>query len=173
MSFRTTIEIMDALKERIAALTKPNSTEALFEKVDFYKSSDIGRAFSDLYFTENRVCLIVPVNFRHTNQRDRLLLMSERYLTVDLLLADRSFEKGAQPAVTGDSETIGVVRMAEIIIDDFFDNPLALDDVAVEPDEGAPLLLTKDEVPNDPGRASWIQTLNLRSGMRRANVSIT
>jgi len=145
--------------------------EKLFQLVEYYRASDIARAFQDLYITKQRVCLLVPVSFRHNSDRDRLRLVTVRHVTVDLLIGDRSFDKGATAALTGGANNVGVIEMAERIVDDFFDTPLALDDVAVEPDAGAPLLLTSEDKPNDPGRVCWVQTLHLRAGLRRAAVA--
>lgn len=171
MSFHSTSSIIVALKSRLEALPldpQAPSGEKLFQLVAYYKASDMARAFADLYIAKDRVCLIVPVGFRHSNDRDRLMLKSVRELTVDLLIGDRAFDKGAMGAFTG---TAGVLEMAERIIDDFFATPLALVDCQPEPEEGAPLLLSSDDKPNDPGRVCWIQTLRLRAGLSRAAVT--
>jgi hypothetical protein len=175
VSFISSGTIMDALKARLQALHLVGSSgDPLFQLVEFYRVSDITRAFQDLYFTKHRVCFIVPVNFSHANQRGRHMLTSNRELTVDLLIGDRSLETGkaATAALVGGANNVGVMEMAERIIDDFFTTPLALSDVAVEPDEGAPLAITSEEKPNDPGRVCWVQTLHLRAGMARCNVTV-
>lgn len=170
MSFHSTATVIDALKARLTALPIDSESPAakVFQQVEFYRASNIARAFQDLYVTKDRVCFIVPVNFRHTNDRDRNRIVSVRTLTVDLLIGDRSFDKGAMAALTGGMRNMGVIEMAERIVDDFFDTPLDLADVAIEPDEGAPLLLTSEEKPNDPGRVCWVQTMHMRVGLRRA-----
>jgi hypothetical protein len=174
MSFHTSSNIMDVLKARLETVPLQEEVpagEKLFQLVAYYRASDIGRAFQELYITKNRVCLIVPVNFRHSNDRTRNLLVSVRHLTVDLLIADRSFDKAATAALTGGANNVGVMEMAERVIDDFFTTPLAISDVAVEPDEGAPLLITSEERPNDPGRVCWVQTIHLRAGSARCGVT--
>ena len=171
MSFYPTATIIAALKARLEAMPLDAGQPAgpkLFELVAYYKASDIARAFADLYIAKDRVCLIVPVGFRHFNDRDRLMIKTSRELTVDLLIGDRAFDKGAMTAFTGPA---GVLEMAERIIDDFFATPLDLADCQPEPEEGAPLLLTSDERPNDPGRVCWIQTLRLRAGLSRGSVA--
>lgn len=174
MSFHASGTIMDALKVRLEAIPLVEGNvggEKLFQQVAFYRASDIARAFQDLYITKQRICLIVPVNFRHTNDRTRNLLLSVRHLTVDLLIGDRSFDKGATAALTGGANNTGVMEMVERVIDDFFDTPPDISDVAVEPDEGAPLILTSEDHPNDPGRVCWVQTLRLRAGSARCGIT--
>lgn len=174
MSFHATATVLDALKlrlEGIPLVIGDTGGEKLFQLVAYYRASDIASAFEQLYITKNRICLIVPVNFRHTNDRERNRLFTTRELTVDLLIGDRSFDKAANAALVGGENNVGVIEMTERIIDDLFDTPLALDDVAVEPDEGAPLIVTSDAKPNDPGRVCWVQTLRLRAGLRRCAVT--
>lgn len=171
MSFHTTSAILAALKTRLEALPLDTAQPAgakLFQLVSYYKASDIARAFADLYIAKDRICLLVPVAFRHVNDRDRLRMLTVRDLTVDLLIGDRAFDKGAMDAFTGSG---GVIEMAERIVDGFIETPLALADCAVEPEEGAPLLLTSDDKPNDPGRVCWVQTLRLRAGLKRGPVT--
>lgn len=172
MSFLSSATVMDAVKARVEALYLVGSSgEKLFQLVSYYRASDIARAFGDLYITKNRVCLIVPVGVGHTNDRGRHMLSSTRGLTLDLLFGDRSFDKGATAALTGGANNVGVMEMAERVIEDFFTTPLALSDVAVEPGEGAPLILTNEDLPNDPGRVCWVQTVDLRAGSARGGIT--
>lgn len=173
MSFHSANTLMDALKARLESLPLDVNTpagEKLLQRVEYFGTSDIQRAFEQLYFTQQRLALIVPVRIGHTNDRDRLRLVSVRSLTVDVLFGDRSFDKGSTAALVGGAKNVGVIEMNERTIDSLFETPLALDDVICEPGEGAPLLITNEQKPNDPGRVCWVQTLTLRAGMRRAVV---
>jgi hypothetical protein len=173
MSVHTTESILDTLKTRLESLplvVGEVGGEKLFQLVTYYRTSDIARAFEELYFTKDRVCIIVPVRFAHRNDRERNRLLSVREITVDLLLADRSFDKGATAALTGGARNVGVVAMAERVIDSCLTTPLDLSDGIVEPDEGAPLVVTNDQRPNDPGRQCWVQTIRIRAGLMRAAV---
>ena len=171
MSFRPTSDIIAALQARLEALPLDAGVpagEKLFQVVAVYRESDLGRAFQDLHAVKQRLCFIVPISIEHDNQVDRQRLLSVRTLGVDLLFGDRSFEKGATAALIGGARNVGVIEMAERVIDDLFDTPLVLEDVGGTPGEGAPLILTREDLPNDPGRVAWIQSFTFRAGLRRA-----
>lgn len=159
------IELCSSLQSRLEKIVIAESpTEPLFEVVACYGNKSLGQALADLVITKGRVCLIVPTGIRRFHDSfpsDRVL--TQRYLEVDLLIADRAYYKSGQVAVFGGDKNLGVIEMGERV-------EAALDSVDLSSwgpaifEDGAQQTIAASEKERTAGRETWIQSLLIPAG---------
>ncbi len=172
MPFIETITIMEALKARLASLPLDESggEERLFEVVEYYGAHDLVEALQELIVTKQRVALIVPQGWDHDNQRDGVSMRSVRKTNFDVFFADRAFVKKTGAGLVGGEKNVGIIAMADRVVANLSAAPFALPELVFEPEDGAPIVLTKDEKKAAPGREAWAQSFSCYAGEVRSAV---
>lgn len=162
MPFVSTHSILAALKTQLEALphsdpVKAEAGEKLFERVDFHENKKLREALADLTIIKQRIAIIVPGGQSFQNVKEGRTVRSVRSMSFDLLIADRAWTKGGHEAVFGGDKNIGVIRMAEDVVNHFIENPqLGLPYIVLEPQEGAQIEIADSEVKDSPGRECYV-----------------
>ncbi|MCD6050545.1 MAG: hypothetical protein K0Q55_1948 [Verrucomicrobia bacterium] len=162
MPFIDTLTVLAKLKTRLVALEIEPGTP-LFDKVEYYSSTDLLKALQELRVFKNRVCLIVPGDddfFNEVSGRS-LTTVVERH--VFLLLADRDYGR-RQAAATGDENTPGVIAMKDHVVADLTGKNLDSRMVLVKPVNGTPLLIQGPKREEAAGREAWNLELAVECG---------
>lgn len=172
MPFTHTNDLIEALMERLKSLkldaANAPAGEALFQRVGAFGANRLVEAMKSVFAAEQRVCFIVPGGDGHSNQRDRNLLFSQRNTRIALLIADRSMDADKTAALVGGRNNLGILTMKDRVIDDLMANPFNALDMAFEPGDGEPLLITDQEKSaNNVGRECWLQWLGAYAGSAR------
>jgi len=92
----------------------PNLTPA-FERVELFDSEQIVEAFRYLIITEQRVCVIVPMDEQFETITEKQKLLSRRMLQVMLLISDR-VHGSRKAALWGDDVTPGALNLMELVL---------------------------------------------------------
>lgn len=170
MRFVTTFELLNALKARLAAMPLPDGApgEKLFERVDFHMNKKLREVLKDLTIIKERVAIIVPAQESYENQRQGRTVLSSRTSGFDLLLADRAWTKGGHDAFFGGEKNVGVIAMKELVVEELAINcQLGLPYVCLQPQEGAEIEISDDEVKDVPGRQCYVLNYLTPAGVRR------
>jgi hypothetical protein len=162
MPFTDTLTILEKLKTRLAALELEPGTP-LFDKVEYYSSTDLLRALAELRVFKNRVCFIVPGDDDFFNEVSGRSLNTVVERHVFLLLADRDYGR-RQSAATGDENTPGVVAMKDRVVSELTGRNLDLRQVLVKPVNGTPLLIQGPKREEAAGREAWNLELVVECG---------
>ncbi|MHB8520725.1 MAG: hypothetical protein ACYDH9_08195 [Limisphaerales bacterium] len=163
MAFIPTLNILSALNTAIAALKLADGTTAAFDKVAYYDKPDLTRALAELRIFANRICLIVPDGDRYESQVDGRFAIVQAHRTVILLLADRQ-PAVRQAASTGDTNTPGVVKLNQIVVDALCGVDLGIGAVRVLPQHGEPVMISDAARKDLPGREAWTIELSIAAG---------
>ncbi|HEY1170234.1 MAG TPA: hypothetical protein VGH19_02585 [Verrucomicrobiae bacterium] len=153
MSFIDTLAVLAKLKTRLAALELEAGTP-LFDKVEYYSSTDLLKALQELRLFKNRVCLIVPGDDDFVNDVSGRSLNTVLERHVFLLLADRDYGR-RQSAATGDENTPGVIAMKDRVVSELTGKNLDSRQVLVKPVNGTPLLIQGPKREEAAGREAW------------------
>ncbi len=109
--FIRTSALLDALKERIAAL-EYTAGVPLFEKVEPYPSSDLLKAIADLRAYNSRVCVIVPSADEFTTEIQGSELKVKGTREFVLLMTDQEYTSG-KGALVGTDKVIGLINIKD------------------------------------------------------------
>lgn len=162
MPFIDTLTILAKLKTRLAALELEAGTP-LFDKVEYYSSTDLLKALQELRVFKNRVCFIVPGDDDFVNEVSGRSLNTVVERHVFLLLADRDYGR-RQAAATGDENTPGVVAMKDRVVSELTGRNLDSRHVLVKPVNGTPLLIQGPKREEATGREAWNLELVVECG---------
>lgn len=162
MPFIDTLTILAKLKTRLVALESEPGTP-LFDKVEYYSSTDLLRALAELRVFKNRVCFIVPGDDDFLNEVSGRSLNTVVERHVFLLLADRDYGR-RQSAATGDDSTTGVVAMKDRVANELTGKNLDTRQVLVRPVNGTPLLIQGPKREEAAGREAWNLELVVECG---------
>ncbi len=162
MPFIDTLTILAKLKTRLAALELTAGTP-LFDKVEYYSSTDLLRALAELRVFKNRVCFIVPGDDDFLNEVSGRSMSTVVERHVFLLLADRDYGR-RQSAATGDDNTTGVVAMKDRVANELTGKNLDSRQVLVRPVNGTPLLIQGPKREEAAGREAWNLELVVECG---------
>ncbi len=162
MPFTDTLTVLAKLKTRLAALELTAGTP-LFDKVEYYSSTDLLKALQELRVFKNRVCLIVPGDDDFMNEVSGRTLNTVVERHVFLLLADRDYGR-RQAAATGDENTQGVIAMKDKVVSDLTGKNLDSRQVLVKPVNGTPLLIQGPKREEAAGREAWNLELVVECG---------
>jgi hypothetical protein len=162
MAFIPTLTILAALKARLESLVSSGST-ALFEKVAYYHTPNLGAALMDLRIFKTRVCLIVPGGdtYRHNQQGRHLQTIITR--EVHLCMADRDFGN-EQSAQTGSATHLGVIAMNEIVVNSIHGDNLELVGTRFKCRDSIPFQFRDVGQAELPGRQVWQLNLDIEAG---------
>ena len=170
MPFVATITLLNALKTALEALPHTDADKALageklFERVDFHENKKLREALSDLVIVKQRVAIIVPGGESFQNERQGRTVLSKRSTSFDLLIADRAWTKGGHEAVFGGANNIGVLRMAEAVVNALVAAPqLGLPYVVLQPQDGAQIEIADSELKDSPGRECYVLNYTTPAG---------
>ena len=163
MSFIPTLDLLSALKIRLAALELSPGVKA-FEQVEYYSQPRLIQALQDLRLFKNRVCLIVPDDDVYEHSLEGRVLDTHCLRSVILLFADRDVGR-RQDASTGDpSGTPGVIKLNQLVVDDLLGHSLGFDEGRVRPDVGGPILIEGKDREHSTGREAWHLDLTIEAG---------
>lgn len=170
MSFIPTLDLLTAVKLRLEALLLPGTTtgEKAFERVEFHVNKKLREALQAMIVTEQRVAMIVPGghSFRNVPEGHNKV-RSYRTSTFDILIADRDYAAQGHEAVFGGAEAIGVLTLADLVVDEFAERPqLGLPYVALQPEEGAEIAVADEDVKDSPGRECFVLAYSTPTGDR-------
>jgi hypothetical protein len=170
MPFVSTLTLLNAVKAALEALPHPDPAQAalgvkLFERVDFHENKKLREALTDLTIVKQRVAIIVPGGQSFQNVREGRTVRSVRSFSFDILIADRAWTKGGHEAVFGGDKNIGVLRMADQVVDSFLGNSqLGLPYVIIQPQEGAEIEVADGDVKDSPGRECYVLNYSTPAG---------
>jgi hypothetical protein len=172
MPFVPTISILEALKQRLASLKLDETAgdEPLFEVVEYYGANDLVQALQDLVVIKQRVAIIIPHGWDHQSERTGVVLRAIRKVSLDIFLADRAVLKKTGAALIGGDKNVGTIAMAERVVNSLFLTPFETRELVFEPEDGAPIVLTKDDQKNASGREAWAQSFSVYAGEARQAV---
>lgn len=162
MAFIDTITILGKLKTRLAALELVPGTP-LFDKVEYYSSTDLLKALEELRLFKNRICLIVPGDDDFGNEVSGRTMTTEVARHIHILMADRDYGR-RQSAATGDANTPGVVKIKDQVVDDLVGKNLDSRFCLVKPVESGPVLIQGPRREDAAGREAWTLELAIDCG---------
>jgi hypothetical protein len=168
MPFLKTLDLLAAIKTRLAALTAPDGSP-LFVQVEFFDTHQLRDAINRLAVAEGRLCFIVPSGETYTtDKRGGVVLFAQRIAEFDLLICDRDWADQGQAAVFGSAENLGVLAMKETVLDALIGNDLGLPAyVCLVPTQGDFIQVSLDQAKDSPGRECWVQSFSTLAGETR------
>ena len=169
MNFIPTYTLLDSLKTFLADLELAPATDeqpaVKFDRVEMYSALDLVQALEDLRIFKNRVCLIVPSSDDSENVSEGTELRSSLVRTFEIIVADRDYGR-RQNASTGDADTLGVIRIKDIVHEKLWGSNLGL-----EPRRlnfrligGEAIVLTQKQRETLSGREAWQMTWQCDAG---------
>src|SRR4051812_6913316 len=119
MSFKSTLDVLNALKAKLEALTWTPAggvAEPAFKKVELFDITELDTAMSELFIFKDRVCLVVLDSENYENDTlTSTKLLSKQTRSVALVIADRNFGK-RQRALIGSDGSPGVLVLKDLIL---------------------------------------------------------
>lgn len=172
MSYKATVDVIEALQSRLASLRlepeNAGNQDKLFQRVAAYGANRLAAAMKAVFASEQRVCFIVPGGDKYSGVRDRNVLFSQRSTRLALLIADRAFDQDKNAALIGGPGALGILAMKDRVIADLTTNAFAGPDLAFEPAEGESLMIeNSDKAAGNLGRECWLQWLGVYAGSAR------
>jgi hypothetical protein len=164
-----TTAILAELKARMTALKLADGTTPAFARVELFDSESLLEAFELLTLSEQRICVIVPLDETFNTENRGQILISTRILPVALLISDRVIGDRTK-ALFGSAANLGAYALAElalpVVTGRLLDNP---NGVTVEPVNTSVLIIkNQKEKQNLPGRAAVALELQCRGGNLQA-----
>ena len=119
-----TNDLCAALKTFLAAIDHPTlAGQKLFEDVAFHDDKSLADALEHLVVTKSRICLIVPAGDHFIDQKEARTIRSDRFTTLDLVIADAAYGQAGQEAVFGSANALGVLAMKDLILAQIAEHP--------------------------------------------------
>lgn len=120
---RGTAEIVNTVKDLVSGVALPDgqwgsagpNLAKAFQRVELFDSEQLTEAFRYLLVTEQRVCIVVPLDERFEPALQKHKLMMTRVLPVALLISDRVLGNRVA-ALWGDNDTPGASGLAELTL---------------------------------------------------------
>lgn len=158
------LDILTALKTALSAVTLPSSSDAAFDRVEYFSQPNLMTALQELRIFKKRVCLIVPDGDQYEHEYQGKVLVSRVVRRVILLLADQDYAV-RQSAETGSSGTYGVISLDQRVIAALIGQNLGLGpSVLVRPTFSQPVLIAGNERDTLSGREAWHIDLDIDCG---------
>lgn len=110
--------ILTALKTAVEAVQLPGDLSGggnALQSVKIFDSENLADAFQYLLITEQRVCVIVPLNASWSEETKNTKLIVRRIFPVALLISDRVFGN-RQTALLGDDSTPGALALKDLVL---------------------------------------------------------
>lgn len=174
MAFIPTIEIVNALVEKIAALTVPASDPAkpLFASVRAYDAPELFKALADLIETETSVCLVVPADKRHDGAGAKAFTGNiRRTLGITIMFSDTDYAPGVDE-VFGSDDYPGLIQIDDWLTDALLGETLEIAGVSLVPVSGGPQILTDENDPSNQ-RHAWLARWETYAGEQEVDRSMT
>jgi hypothetical protein len=155
-----------------AALVTGSVKAVAFDRVEWFDSEDVTAAFQFLLLTEEKVCVIVPLDAKFESVFDSLKLTSKRHVPVAVLCSDRilSDRKAALWGSDTDATMPGAMALAELVLPQVMGLLLANPNGVVgELEDYAPMVV-KDTEQAQPGRVVVAVNVNCRGGYLEASL---
>lgn len=172
MAFIHTTALIQTLRERLESLPldpaqQTGPTNRMFERVGVFGANQLEQALKATFASEQRVAFIVPVGDEHQGERSRLVLTSERYTSLVVLMADRALDKVSSAALVGGPHSLGILEMKDRVIDNLTEVPFAAVDLCFAPRKGEPLMIQDPSSPGSGnlGRECWAQEFHTYAGL--------
>ena len=113
-----TAAIIAALVTALQAVQLPAAGGAAFQRVEFFDSEKLAEALKALFITEQRVCVVVPLEERFESVLQQPRLLVKRTLPVLLLISDRVLgESQRKIALLGSAAGPVITPGAEGLVD--------------------------------------------------------
>jgi len=114
-------EIVKTIRRTVMALqfspgqygSPPDTGLPMFDRVELFDSEQLTEAFRYVLITEQRVCVVVPLDEHYESVITKQKLMVKRMLPVALLISDRVLGS-RQEALYGNEDTPGAIRLADL-----------------------------------------------------------
>ena len=130
----------------------------------------LGRRCRILLVVADRVALIIPTDFSHSNKLEGRNFTSRRTLEFVVLIADKVIGGTSNEAALGGPDNPGMMLLAELAITALAGADLGLPAVCIEPMRGQPMLLGgKDATDQTFAREAWAQTFSIPAGEMRVD----
>jgi|GEM_PF-4459866 len=177
MSFSSKNDILAAVRTLLLTLTVPASSDPLFtsDGVKVFSQANLQAAFEELLVFEERACFLVTTGEEFVNQRSGNVVTSKKTVSLSLLICDQNYGE-RMAAFTGDSETVGVSPMSEIIVAALFGKTLtSLPFAVVLPLSGDSFYLSNVQRSNEEraelaGRECWSQEFEIYAGSDKREI---
>jgi len=166
---RATKEIVAEIRRRVGELKLLNAETPAFERVELFDSDQLPEAFTALLISEQRVCVVVPLDERFETVMDQRKLTVKRVLPVAILISDRVMGD-RKAALWGDASTAGADALKELVLTAvtglLLPNPGG---VLCEP-VNVTVMTVRDTEKDMPGRVAVALEVNCRGGIIEAQL---
>lgn len=115
---KPTSAIVNALKTVIQAIQLPNTFNpagAAFGRVELFDTENLVEAFQNLLVSEQRVCIIVPLDEKFKTESHNIKLIVARTIPIAILISDRVIGNRST-ALWGDDKTPGAFGLTELVL---------------------------------------------------------
>lgn len=168
--FITSQEIVAAVVAELTAMRLPDDSGPLFNLVKPFDSTDIDRAFSELYIArQQRLCFVLPARDSFTNRTEGQKHYCAKRAGFALLICDTDRKTG-QEAVFGGARNQGTLALKDAVVNALAGKQLGLRWVVIEPTDGDDITVMKDG-DSDSGRKGWMQLFETAAGIRNISLS--
>jgi hypothetical protein len=182
---RATGDVLAALVAAVGAITLPNGQwgsalpilSKAFDRVEVFDSEQLVEAFRYLLVTEQKVCVIVPMDERFSVFVEKRKLIVNRELPIALLISDRVLGS-RKTALLGDVNTPGALNLVELVLPAVTGmllpntvGPPALSGVILEPSSSS-VMSVKDMESDLPSRVCVGLELHARGGYLQADMPL-
>lgn len=176
--FQSTNTILQAAVTAISGLTLGSDQGALagqpaFAAVQIYSRENLVAAMRELYLYADRLCVLVPISFRHEHTQDGAFLIQRRTLDFAALVTDRNYGLQAT-AFTGQADVNpGCLYLAEMLTAALAGVTLGVGSCFIRPENGEAFSVkseSKDLADDAQARACWAQQFKAWAGEVRAPI---
>ncbi len=168
--FSTTAAILAALQEAVGAVQLPDAFAPpgpAFGSVQMFDSENLVEAFQYLLITEQRVCVIVPLDANWEAESKQQRLVTRRTLPVALLISDRVIGN-RQTALIGDAKTPGAMGLKDLVVPAVTGQLIANPNGVISLPVHESVMAIKDTAKKLPNRITIVLELNCRGGWLEA-----
>lgn len=176
MAMIRTKTVLDALKTTLEAMTFPVghafAGQPFFGSVRLYDVENIEMAIKDLLeFTDQRLCLVVPVGDLIGNDQQGGRLVSLRTGIFTLVLTDKDYEPG-KPAMFGDGVSFpGLIDLKDDVIELIIGESLGIRGAIVQPFEGESDRFHNNTKEYQKGREGYVLKLLISMGRKETTLN--
>jgi len=162
-NLRGATEILNAIVEKLEALTLKPGNGAAFARVEIFDLADWKAAVRRLVLNNNRAALVIYAGDDFKHVRENSVLTVDRTTRIDVLLTDRLLGDTVR-ALTGDGSRPGTLGLLDALLPALTGTILDADEdqedsVYLVPTGVERIFVTDEEKANWPGRSALLLSL--------------
>jgi len=175
MSFKTTVQIIEALKAKLEVMAFTDEAlpafagKLIFDAINFYDIPRLEQALKDLLQYKNRICLIVPGIERFENETKGSILETKKYQDFLLIISDRDYTPG-KGSHFGDDTHPGVLLMKDTVLDELLGKSLDFGDVIIEPSDGESIRVAESDKALSKSREGYRLLFRIQMGIQQTQL---